>query len=368
MLDFLENINIQPIDRIDTVLVLKITALFENGDYENTAKLIEKEFTENEYIDVTFLYYLIVSQLNLDKKLKNFIISLDLLNNLYQKKGNLFSPKKYINNHITKSFNNLSKFYIQNLLAFNKENISFDILTEFEQKLNKLKHTIESCFDTNLSKQDSFIQLCRKITDLKKNIKQKIVNYNDDKKEIIKDNKPSSENIIEKVNIQKENTKWQSLLRKVEDLKFAIENDDIIQISIVYNNLEYELSKFNPKDYFPEIFYDMYLSLTPIMSKILKFTKKNFESIDWYLANNLYNLNPDKFLEHKINFSSPTEYDNLDFISKNHKKTNNTLIGGYFDYIQNKNNIYKTINNSNREDADTGNNESSYNNYYDDNT
>ncbi|WP_432773849.1 hypothetical protein [Francisella salimarina] len=92
MLDSLEDIDINKIERVSTPIVLKIATLFENGDYENTIKLIEREFTENKYIDVNFLSYFIISQLSVDKSLKNSVAALDSLNNLYQKKVICFLP------------------------------------------------------------------------------------------------------------------------------------------------------------------------------------------------------------------------------------------------------------------------------------
>ena len=158
--------------------------------------------------------------------------------------------------------------------------------------------------------------------------------------------------------------KWSLLLKKVEDLKFAIRNQNIMQISIIYNSLEKELSKFNPKDYFPEIFFDVYLNLNPVMSKILKFTENNFESVEWYLANNLYSLNPSKFLDEEISFSSSTWTD-LKFIAKNHEKTNNTLIGDYFEYVtNNKSSLDKNSNSEKSIDSNKQEMDDNYNDNY----
>ncbi|WP_432773848.1 hypothetical protein [Francisella salimarina] len=275
----------------------------------------------------------------------------------------MLSPNTYINDHIKKAFNQLFKFYLQSLSdGFNIEKPSFDLLGTLDIKLNELNHTIKSCFDIDVSKQDSFILLCRKINNLQKSMEEKAVSDND-KKKIIENHEYNSVNITESKDIQYKNIKWQSLLRKIEDLKFAIKNDDILQISIIYSSLEHELSKFNPKDYFPEIFFDIYLKLSSIMPNILNFTKSNYESIEWYIANNLYSLNPLSFLKQKIDFSSSHKWDDLKFISKNYEKTDNTLIGDYFHYIQNKNDPYKKTTNNEENIVSRGTN---YSHPYDD--
>lgn len=77
--------------------------------------------------------------------------------------------------------------------------------------------------------------------------------------------------IISKVqtNAVADSIKWQTLLEKIKILKELTAQDKIFESAIVYDDVQKLLEDFDPKEYFPEVFFALYKAIAPNIKKYI---------------------------------------------------------------------------------------------------
>ncbi|MWW92128.1 type VI secretion system protein IglI family protein, partial [Francisella tularensis] len=91
--------------------------------------------------------------------------------------------------------------------------------------------------------------------------------------------------------------KWKTLIEKIEVLKALVESERMFETSIVYNDIQNLLVNFDPKEYFPEIFFPLYKKIAPFIGNIHKNIDYYSSSIQWSIAQKMYNIDYKSFLD-----------------------------------------------------------------------
>ena len=188
-----------------------------------------------------------------------------------------------------KNYNNLSSKdiqsiidLIQNIVIFFEENhLNYDVDTKLQ--LNK---TLKKIKDSLLLEEKKYQEI-----DISSNKEATNKSSSSQNTQV-----PLSKNIN---NATKGSLKWIMLIEKIEVLKSLIDSGRIFEASIVYNDIQNLLANFDPKEYFPEIFFPLYQKIAPFISNIHKTIDYYSSSIEWSIAEKMYNIDYNKFL-HKL--------------------------------------------------------------------
>ena len=90
--------------------------------------------------------------------------------------------------------------------------------------------------------------------------------------------------------------KWQTLLGKIEVLKSLVDKDRLFETAIVYEDIQQLLEDFDPKEYFPEVFFSLYKKVAPEVKKIQQSIDFYSTSAQWNIAKKMYQIDYESFL------------------------------------------------------------------------
>ncbi|WP_119328412.1 type VI secretion system protein IglI family protein [Cysteiniphilum halobium] len=90
--------------------------------------------------------------------------------------------------------------------------------------------------------------------------------------------------------------KWYKFVKKVLILQSMINAKRFFEGAIIYEDIQKELTDFDPKDYFPGLFFPLYKSIAPNARTIYKHIEQNSNSLEWHIAKKLYQSDPMRFL------------------------------------------------------------------------
>lgn len=305
LIDILKNSSIDTVEKINPVSNLHLYAKYENAEYNAFLKKLIENVESSNSIDIYSLFIALNSEicLNLDnlnsildtinkyftflennfenispkdnsqknelseKGINLFISVVD--SNFSEISNNLQIPNSFIK-LITKDIENLINFFESKSIGYNK--------TLKQQLISTLKK-IEASIAADTSEEDN-----DKIIELSKQQNQK--------------NKESSKKQLNSSQNQDfRSHKWLTLIEKIEVLKELIESERIFETSIVYDDIQNLLVNFDPKEYFPEIFFPLYKKVAPHIKDIHKNIDLYSSSIQWSIAKKMYNIDYNEFLE-----------------------------------------------------------------------
>ncbi|MBK2345283.1 hypothetical protein IBE11_09280 [Francisella tularensis subsp. novicida] len=171
------------------------------------------------------------------------------------------------------------------------------MIEEIEKLILKLLNIVDNKqlnYDEELS-NNIFLRLNHALTFLEKYKakRNENENINNDKNYI----KNREKNIISEKKYSSQ--KWEELINKIDILKQLINEDRIFETSIVYDDIQQMLAKFDPKQYFPEIFFPLYATLSPHIKDIHKNIDKFSNTIQWYMSKKMYNIDYSSFLKER---------------------------------------------------------------------
>ncbi|MBK2025804.1 type VI secretion system protein IglI family protein [Francisella philomiragia] len=324
LISVLNNIELETQDRINLISNMQIHAKYENAEYDQFIERVVTNTNDTKSIDIYSLFLCLNSEicLTLDQINKIPDIIESYFSILESKFSNISpSDSKQKNELAEKGINkfliiidaNLSEIknleiissantdniidLINKLIAFFDENsLSYDsdLKIQLSKTLNKLKNTLTLEEQKNQNEEQEPIQT---IEEVKTNSKQA--------KPATMANTQGSE-------------KWLSLVEKIEVLKSLVDSQRIFETSIVYDDIQNLLANFDPKEYFPEVFFPLYKKIAPIIGDIHKNIDYYSSSIQWSVAKKMYEIDYNQFL------------DNLERMPENNFLNNSSLAQDHF--------------------------------------
>ena len=106
---------------------------------------------------------------------------------------------------------------------------------------------------------------------------------------------------------------WFKLVEKLNMLKISMNDKGLLEQSIIYYDIQKELRMFDPKKYFPGLFFDVYASVGNKAHDIYKFIDRNKDTVEWHLTEQLYQFDKKRFLNMPITASNTQEHETQDF-------------------------------------------------------
>ncbi len=349
----LEIENITPKNKISPLLYSKIESLYDREEYDMVISHINSEFYEENYIDISFLIILICSHLF---KSEDLFVDIDSLykdlNTVIDKYGSSLSPVENFENYANKSFTRLNKVILYFLNKNSYLNIEFEQLNTILDSINLFNKKFKEIYRIDLTTQKSFINMYKFFFAQREALKLEINNSEDlsqndqanaSTETLISKNKDISKSRVEvesKYDIRKiASLDWFRLVEKLNMLKFTMKNKGILEQSIIYYDIQNELRKFDPKKYFPGLFFDVYSSMSNKARDIYNFINKNKNTVEWHLTEQLYQFDKKRFLKNHVAIvntqeNEPQDFgmfeDNLEQINEGDKTLMNDLISKKF--------------------------------------
>ncbi|APC91210.1 phage tail protein [Francisella opportunistica] len=366
LMSALQNIELIALDRINLISNMQIQAKYENAEYRFFIDKLLNNLNDTKSIDIYNLFLALNSEICLslaeiekipeiissyysflstkfteisptDTKQKNELTEKGINKFLFMLETNFAEIKDY-NKLSSKDIQSIIDL-VQNLISFFEENdLSYDNDTKLQlnKTLNKIKDSL--------------------LLEEKKHQESDVSSYKETTNESPSQDKQTSlpENIN---NVTKGSTKWTTLIEKIEVLKLLVDSGRIFETSVVYNDIQNLLANFDPKEYFPEVFFPLYKKIAPFIGDIHKNIDYYSSSIQWSIANKMYQIDYNQFLENlekmsENNFLDPgltlakEHFYETSSEAKGYAKESNKLLENEDAYKQNINLTAKNTNRS----------------------
>ncbi|WP_052399165.1 type VI secretion system protein IglI family protein [Candidatus Francisella endociliophora] len=302
ILEILNNIDIETKEKLSPLNNIKIYGLYEDGKYEDYLAEISNILQQGKVIDIYSLFLALNSELllSIDENesfvavLKEYLFfiknSFDLISPVNEQQKNILGSNG-LNTFLAFLEGNLQESYKHNSKKFS---FNQDLIDDFKEFL--LFCTTKSLeYDSLTEKQLQIV--------LNKFVK---------KEEKLEEAEASEESLQQDITVDKstvksdatlKNTssfkshKWMELLDKVDVLKGLIATERIFEAAVAYEDLQEILAKFDPKEYFPEVFFPLYKALAPNVKRIHQNIDSYSTSIQWQMAKKMYSIDYKSFLE-----------------------------------------------------------------------
>ncbi|QIW10526.1 type VI secretion system protein IglI family protein [Francisella sp. LA112445] len=301
-ISILEDIDLIVLDRVNPIANMQIQSKYENAEYEAFIESLNDNTENTKSIDIYSFFLSLNSEICLNlselKEIPKIINDYFSFLNLHFEK---LSPKD-VNQKKELSEKGINKFLalIENNFSEMKNNLDLP-LSSIEKIIELVQGIIGFCKKHDLNCDTDLEQ---QLNNTLKKIKTALLaeEQDDSEEEIESVNKDFS---TKKLNKKKSSSnshiehsdKWTTLVEKIEVLKALVDSERIFETSIVYDDVQNLLANFDPKEYFPEIFFPLYQKISPIIGDIHKNIDLYSSSIQWSIANKMYNIDYNKFLD-----------------------------------------------------------------------
>ena len=299
-------INNEPQEKMSPTNNIKLYLLFENGNYDKYLSSIIKQIESEHYIDIYSLFIALNAEIFLKiddsdafyKTLYNYITFIkDSFNEISptDQRQKIMLCEKGIDSFL--SFININ---LNEAVSDEQENINIQLdamkVTEYLNDLLSFLSEKEIKFNDKL-KQAIFVIL-EKISYKQVNIQaleEGNIASETDAEPYDKDGSLQSTNLhTHSSNIRSH--KWIELIDKIDVLKELVKSDRLFETAVVYDDIRNKISKFDPKEYFPEVFFPLYKSITPVARKIHVSIDEYSSTVQWEMAKKMYDIDYKSFL------------------------------------------------------------------------
>ncbi|QEO57311.1 type VI secretion system protein IglI family protein [Francisella marina] len=303
LISALNNIELETQDKINLINSMRTHSIYENAEYDTFIQKIIDNSNDTKSIDVYSLFLCLNSEicLNLDQIGATPEIIEDYLS-FIEKNFSTISPLD------SKQKSELAEKGINKFLAVvdinfaEIKNLEPQSSTTIENIVNLINKFTVFFDENNLSyNSDLKVQLDKTLNKIKKSIATQEQQNQSVEQEPHKDVKQSVTKSEELISVTEKNLqgsdKWQSLVEKIEILKSLVDDERIFETSIVYDDIQNLLANFDPKEYFPEVFFPLYKKIAPIIGDIHKNIDYYSSSIQWSVAKKMYEIDYSQFLD-----------------------------------------------------------------------
>ncbi|ABO46049.1 type VI secretion system protein IglI family protein [Francisella tularensis] len=292
----LNNIDLVTQDKVNLISNMQIQAKYENAEYKSFIDQLIDNLNTTRSIDIYNLFLSLNSEicLNLDTvdNISKIISSyLSILNTNFTRISPSESKQK---NQLAEK--GINKFLVTMDANFAQMQNQDKLLPNNIDSIIKIVQEVIIFFEkNNLNYNSDFkIQLNKTLRKIKSSLILK------DQKNDTYSDKESINQVEATITDQKTiqgSEKWKTLIEKIEVLKALVESERIFETSIVYNDIQNLLVNFDPKEYFPEIFFPLYKKIAPFIGNIHKNIDYYSSSIQWSIAQKMYNIDYKSFLD-----------------------------------------------------------------------
>ncbi|WP_159084676.1 type VI secretion system protein IglI family protein [Dongshaea marina] len=308
MFDFIDDIfhELRVLEKVNPMRMSQIIHYYQEGEYSKALTAIKDYSTETHSVDI----YLIFMGFSCDLFLN--LNKVELLNEML---NSYLKCLTSLNDKLSPSrdFSRAIKQGIITLLSMIELKISDLMRSCSFFEYSDLAHSFSQLFEYSASLSEpavEYISSSQYISATKslKSLSDWLVKLSDkEKSEVSSDKVPefNSENqkISNKKSVKNNNyidnfasNKWYHLIKKVAMFQATLKDDRLFESSIIYNDIQSELTVFDPKEYFPGLFFPLFKSLAPHAKSIYRHIEQHSNTLEWHIASNLYRSDPNRFL------------------------------------------------------------------------
>ncbi|MEY8872636.1 type VI secretion system protein IglI family protein [Francisella philomiragia] len=280
---------------LSALFVNDLMRSYEAGNFDKTLQnitnyIVEQEKYSNYLLLLSFVCEILITQ-DLPKLINE---SVDIFEKIDSKQsiipsGNLAGINRLILDNIYIKFKKDLLSSDLTIEIIEKVDLSFKKLTKLFGKWTKADYLHEKAYISSIS----LIQKAKKqALEVENNTDLDNDSLIDNTNKTVKC-RDNSDSFIK----QFASVKWYQLIKKTQLLKKLLENGRNFESAIIYQDLEEILENFDPKEYFPGLFFDLFKDIAPKLTEIYRFTSLHNNSLQWHIAERLYKTDMDRFVE-----------------------------------------------------------------------
>ncbi|WP_299009536.1 type VI secretion system protein IglI family protein [uncultured Shewanella sp.] len=297
--------NIKKVNRINPILMSAIVKNLQEGEYQRCEEVISQYMEQAEEVDiyVIFICFTIDVYLRLNSlaAIQDKIIK---YGDILKKHSDVLSPISQFDNSLKNGIDTFAKQLDIKIKELVGDIEAIDIQPIIDD-VNKFFIYCKSLGDVDIAKFKSIRRINMKFTHIKNKIEKNNADLEDDDEKIddngkVEDtsNKDNMNNKCRSDYIDKfASVNWYQLIEKVSMFQLLVAKKRFFESAIVYNDLQRELIKFDPKTYFPGLFFPLYKTLSSNARLIHNFIERHSNSLQWHIAEKLYHIDKKKFIK-----------------------------------------------------------------------
>ncbi|MBK2125032.1 type VI secretion system protein IglI family protein [Fangia hongkongensis] len=299
----LEDIKLK--SRVNPMLMSGVVKNFQEGEYQLCQEAIKNYIDQTEALDVYILFIAFsVDLYTTSKKIEALEEKLNLYSAILHQHAGMLSP---IDRFDATLKNGIEAFAQMFELKVNEEiksvgNFDAKALSEVAEKL--------LAYSANLGGVE--IDALKNVINMRKVLKKVEVIVDrmnveapepEEEPKADKESAHDAESIIADVEKkhawvdQFASAKWYKLVKKIAILQILIKEKRLFEAAIVYKDIQGELVKFDPKQYFPGLFFPLYKTLAPNARKMHEYIDMHSNSLQWHIAKQMYDVDEMRFLK-----------------------------------------------------------------------
>lgn len=316
--------NVNRISTVNPTSISPILKTFQNGEFEACQDEIRKHIDDSKVLDVYVLFICFSIDLNQNVSDISMIIQrLTKYHNILKIHSQYLSPINRFNEALTRGIELFLKsllsiindkkgasqhFEVKPLIEYYEYFIDFCAsignieLAELDKvtEVSVMLRQVESLFEKQSAKEEANKQNEAAVT--KQNNQEEIEKETQCQNRIQKNEEENChfQNPLygEMGQIDKfASSSWHELVNKIGMFQLLIKEKRLFEAAIVYKDIQSELAKFEPKKYFPGLFFPFYQALAPNAEQVHHFMDKHSKTLQWDIANNLYEMDSNRFLK-----------------------------------------------------------------------
>lgn len=289
--------DIVQVDKANPMLMSSIIRSYENGEYEKTLSLLEDYLYDTQSVDIYCLFLSFSCDIFLNTpSINDLVYRLKDYNETLQHCAPQLSPKINFDASLHSALDILcSMLSLKFTEARKKDTVNdFDSLQgNFNSLFTQVANLdgIERSLTTHQGFKDSqkaLMLLDRRDLEPETLQPEPEVEPTETRKE---PKKKGNANLVDKY----ASPKWYALIRKASILQKLLLEERHFESAIIYKDIQAEIKNFDPLVYFPGLFFPLLKSVAPKAPTLQKHIDKHKDTLEWDMANRLYQSDPMRF-------------------------------------------------------------------------
>ena len=305
-----------------------ISQAISSYDYDKATKLIKKSFN-SQCNDIRIIVYKFFCDIINDhfKNLEKHIA--DLLEHIDQFAVNQLQPQKTIQRQSENAFNWFTKILLKGINDCIKQ---YNIEYPFRED-NKL---LETNLDNFIEVLNDKFQFDDKFTGVIEQIKNLVVLEEVEEPKAQEatpagannaaNNATNAQGIAGTVvganfmhldpsllNTENNSSKWLELQNNILIFSDLMKEHRYLEAAVFFKDINQKIINFDPREYFPDIFYQLYQAMTNNFDQVCNIIDNQQHSLEWLVTEQLFRINPEKLAQQGLpqQFSSENKFHEL---------------------------------------------------------
>lgn len=292
--------------RINPMLTNSVIKHFHEGDYDACLKAVINYLQQSNTLDVYILFISFAADVYINTDaLEQIADKLRLYLALLKKHTEHLSPIDQFEATAKNGFDAFCQIMEAKIDEKIKKTAVFDV-DALIQEVDAFMNYTATIGKFDLQQQKSAMRLKQLLTKLKRFVDQLVAgkttktdeteateNTSKDKKH----NENPAQEYTRKYVDEFASVAWYKLVKKVAILKSLMHQKRLFEAAIVYQDLQSELTQFDPKKYFPGLFFPIYKTLATNAREIYEHIAMHSNSLQWHIAKQMYATDDMRFLK-----------------------------------------------------------------------